>query len=263
MRRLLTGYAQYFNRRHNRSGHLFQNRYKSFLCEEEPYLLELVRYIHLNPRRVGTVKTMDQLATFPWSGHSTLLGKRKREWQDTTFVLHLFHQKQTTARHAYSSFVHKGIALGHRPDLTGGGLIRSAGGWVAVQSLRKSKEHYASDERILGGSDFVATVLKQANEQYEKNRLLTIDIETLIMFVCNYLHIDKSLLLNPVKQRQVARTRSLIAYIAFNTLRRTGVEIAGRLNLSPSAISKLAAKGRTDPLREEIEGKLLERQKIS
>jgi hypothetical protein len=42
MRRLLTGYAQQFNRRHNRSGHLFQNRYKSFLCEEDPYLLELV-----------------------------------------------------------------------------------------------------------------------------------------------------------------------------------------------------------------------------
>ena len=51
MRRLLTGYAQQFNRRHKRYGVLFQNRYKSFLCEEEPYLLELVRYIHLNPIR--------------------------------------------------------------------------------------------------------------------------------------------------------------------------------------------------------------------
>jgi REP element-mobilizing transposase RayT len=53
MRRLLTGYAVYFNRQHSRSGHLFQNRYKSIVCEEEPYLLELVRYIHLNPLRVG------------------------------------------------------------------------------------------------------------------------------------------------------------------------------------------------------------------
>ncbi|MBI5017160.1 MAG: transposase [Deltaproteobacteria bacterium] len=54
MRRLLTGYAVTFNRRHERSGHLFQNRYKSVVCDEEPYLLELVRYIHLNPLRVGS-----------------------------------------------------------------------------------------------------------------------------------------------------------------------------------------------------------------
>ncbi len=47
MRRLLTGYAVTYNRRHHRHGHLFQNRYKSILCQEEPYLLELVRYIHL------------------------------------------------------------------------------------------------------------------------------------------------------------------------------------------------------------------------
>ena len=261
MRRLLTGYAKYFNRRHNRSGHLFQNRYKSFLCEEEPYLLELIRYIHLNPLRVGAVKTMDELATFPWSGHSTLLGKHKREWQETEFVLHLFHERQTIARKAYLSFLEKGIALGRRSDLTGGGLIRSAGGWVAVQSLRKSKEHYASDERILGSSDFVSTVLKQANEQYEKKRLF--DMETLIMFVCEYLHIDKSLLLSPVKQGQVARARSLIAHIAFNVLRLTGVSIAGSLGLSPSAVSKLAAKGRIDPLQEQIEKKFLEKQKTT
>jgi putative transposase len=263
MRRLLTGYAQYFNRRYDRSGHLFQNRYKSFLCEEEPYLLELVRYIHLNPLRVGIAKTMDELATFPWSGHSTLVGKRKREWQDATFVLHLFHEKQAVARNAYVSFLEKGIALGHRSDLTGGGLIRSAGGWVAVQSLRKSKERYASDERILGGSDFVTTVLKQANEQYEKKRVVAFDIDSLIAFVCDYLRIDKTLLLGPVKLRQVARARSLIAHIAFNTLRLTGVEIAGTLGLSPSAISKLSAKGRINPLREEIEQKLLKKQKTA
>jgi len=53
MRRLLTGYAVQFNRRHRRHGHIFQNRYKSILCQEDPYLKELVRYIHLNPLRAG------------------------------------------------------------------------------------------------------------------------------------------------------------------------------------------------------------------
>ena len=51
MRRLLTGYAVWFNQKHRRSGHLFQNRFQSIVCEEDPYLLELVRYIHLNPLR--------------------------------------------------------------------------------------------------------------------------------------------------------------------------------------------------------------------
>ena len=58
MRRLLTGYAVSFNRRHRRHGQLFQNRYKSFLCEEDVYLKELVRYIHLNPLRAKIVKRL-------------------------------------------------------------------------------------------------------------------------------------------------------------------------------------------------------------
>ena len=74
MRRLLTGYAVQFNKRYHRSGHLFQNRYKSFLCEEEPSLLELVRSLHLNPLRAHVVADMDGLATYPWSGHGVIMG---------------------------------------------------------------------------------------------------------------------------------------------------------------------------------------------
>ncbi len=61
MRKLLTGFAVNFNRRHRRYGHLFQNRYKSILCEDDPYLLELTRYIHLNPLRAGMVKSLKEL----------------------------------------------------------------------------------------------------------------------------------------------------------------------------------------------------------
>ena len=81
MKRLLTGHAVYFNKRHQRSGHLFQNRYKSFVCEEDPYLLELVRYIHLNPLRAGIVKDLTELGRYPWSGHSAIMGLNKNEWQ--------------------------------------------------------------------------------------------------------------------------------------------------------------------------------------
>ena len=69
MRRLLTGYAVTFNRRHQRTGHLFQNRYKSIVCDAQAYLLELVRYIHLNPLRAGLVADLTALADYPWCGH--------------------------------------------------------------------------------------------------------------------------------------------------------------------------------------------------
>ena len=70
MRRLLTGHAVTFNRRHRRVGHLFQNRYKSILCQEDSYLLELVRYIHLNPLRAKLVGSMRQLDWCTYCGHS-------------------------------------------------------------------------------------------------------------------------------------------------------------------------------------------------
>ena len=78
MRRLLTGYASGYNRRHRRIGHLFQNRYKSILCQEDAYLKELVRYIHLNPLRVGVVKEVETLDQYPYSGHSAIMGEHPR-----------------------------------------------------------------------------------------------------------------------------------------------------------------------------------------
>jgi putative transposase len=70
MRRLLTGYAGWFNKKYKRHGQLFQNRYKSFLCQEDIYLKKLVRYIHLNPLRAGIVvdlKALDQYQRLNWS----------------------------------------------------------------------------------------------------------------------------------------------------------------------------------------------------
>ena len=74
MRSLLTGYAGAFNHHHTRAGHLFQNRYKSIVVEAEPYLQELVRYLHLNPLRAQVVADLRTLDRYPWTGHSALLG---------------------------------------------------------------------------------------------------------------------------------------------------------------------------------------------
>ena len=96
-------------------------RYKSILCEEEPYFLELVRYIHLNPLRAGLVKDLDGLARYPWSGHAVLLGNRTMKGQETGEVLMRFGKNKTCSPRGYRQFIADGISIGRRDDLTGGG----------------------------------------------------------------------------------------------------------------------------------------------
>ena len=102
MKRLLTGYALTYNRRHGRSGHLFQNRYQSILCQEETYLLELVRYIHLNPVRAKVAKEPEG---YVWSGHLSYLGKGGKGLIDEGFVLDQFGGSRSLARRRYRKFV--------------------------------------------------------------------------------------------------------------------------------------------------------------
>jgi len=127
MLKILTGYAVNFNKRHCRHGHLFQNRYKSIVCQEELYLKELVQYIHLNLLRAGLVKDIKKLNLCPWSGHSALMGQVERKWQAREYVLSFFGDGRH-GRDNYLQYLCKGVPQGRRPELVGGGLIRSLGG---------------------------------------------------------------------------------------------------------------------------------------
>ncbi len=98
MARLLTGYAVCFNRRHDRVGHLFQNRYRSHLVESEEYLLALIRYVHRNPLRAGLVQDLDELALHPWTGHAVLMGKRSAPFQSDGEILERFGPTPAAAR---------------------------------------------------------------------------------------------------------------------------------------------------------------------
>ena len=106
----------YFNRRHRRYGHLFQNRYKSILCQEDPYFQELVRYIHLNPLRANLVNGIEALDKYPYSGHSALMGMAKNEWQDTQYVLGWFGKGVKQARSRYHSFIKELVSMDKRPE---------------------------------------------------------------------------------------------------------------------------------------------------
>ena len=164
LQKVLGRYATAFNRRHRRSGHLFQNRYKSILCERDAYFQELVRYLHLNPVRARLVRTPAGLAASTWTGHAALLGRREVRWQDTASVLALFGRRVAVARAAYAAFVEAGFSQGRRPDLMGGGLIRSVGGWRALEALRRRGGQEHGDERILGSGDFVTEAVTAAEE---------------------------------------------------------------------------------------------------
>jgi putative transposase len=247
MRRLLTGYAVSFNRRHRRHGQLFQNRYKSVLCQEDPYLLELVRYIHLNPLRAGLVSDLRKLDRHPYCGHSILMNKRKNNWQDTEYVLKLFNRKYSIARRRYREYVKKGIDEGKRPDLIGGGLIRSAGGWSVVKALRKSDARMKGDERILGDGDFVETVLSKARENLERRYTLDAkgyDFEWLVKRVAKLLNIEPEDVLTRGKYKQSVKARALLCYWGTRELRMTTVELAKKLNLAQPTISQSSMRGR-------------------
>lgn len=246
MRRLLTGYAVYFNLRHRRHGHLFQNRYKSILCQEEPYFLELVRYIHLNPLRAKLVEDIRALDKYPYCGHSAVVEKVKRDWQHVDYVLGFFGKRKSDARKAYRQFVKKGVLRGRRPELTGGGLIRSTGGWAALSALRDEAVRVKGDERILGDTDFVEAVLKEANEQLERRYRLKSEkfsLERAAKRVAAVMDIPEELVWEKSRRPRVVEARDLLCYWASIELLMSKTELARRLKLTQPAVSIAVRRG--------------------
>ncbi len=246
MMRLLTGYAGYFNRRHRRHGHLFQNRYKSILCQEESYLRELVRYIHLNPLRAKLVENLKALDKYPYSGHRALVGKVKTDWQQTDYVLGFFSKKKSTAQKAYRHFVENGASQGKRHEFTGGGLVRSLGGWTAFRALRGSSVPIKGDERILGDSNFVETVLKTADEHLERRYQLKASgfgFEQVAERVAQLLDISLEVVWGKGRRPKVVVARSLLCYWASKELGMTMTDLAKRLDLTQPAVSIAARRG--------------------
>jgi REP element-mobilizing transposase RayT len=246
MRRLLTGYAVSFNLKYQRHGQLFQNRYKSILCQEDRYLKELVRYIHLNPLRANLASDLKALDRYRWCGHSAIMGKTACDWQNIEYVLKLFGNKISSARRNYRVFVSKGIAEGRRSDLTGGGLIRSLGGWQQVKALRRIGIRFKCDERILGDSEFVEQVLKEAEDRLERRYALEAkgyDFDHVIERVAQVLNMNVSDVLKRSKDPQTVKARSLLCFWANRELGMTTVEISHRLKVSQSAVSRASMRG--------------------
>jgi putative transposase len=243
MRKLLTGYVVNFNRRHKRVGHLVQNRYRSIVVEAEPYLLELVRYLHLNPVRARVVLDLRRLARYPWTGHSALLGTVPRPWQETRTILAQFGSTLPRARRAYRAFVAAGLPQGRRPEFQGGGLVRSAGGWAAVRALRRQGLPVAADARILGGGDFVAQLLTDTAAETRATLRLTRprpDLETLLQRIATRLGLPIGDICAGRRTRPMRQARRLICQLAVRHWGYSGAAVARVLGVTTSAVNRAA-----------------------
>jgi REP element-mobilizing transposase RayT len=246
MSRLLTGYASWFNKKYRRHGQLFQNRYKSILCQEESYFKELVRYIHLNPLRAGLVADLDGLDQFAWCGHGVLMNKAKRTWQNIDDVYGLFGDRKREARRRYRDFIGKGVSDGRRSELTGGGLLRSSGGWRGLDDLRKAGIRVKGDERILGDSDFVEKVLLAAGEALEERYALKArgyDFDRALERVAAVLGMSAKQVTASGKSPQTVKARALLCFWAHRKLGMSTVAIAAKLQVSQPAVSRLSKRG--------------------
>jgi putative transposase len=240
MRMQLTWYAQYFNRRHKRSGHLFENRYKSILCEEETYLLALVRYIHLNPVRAKIIETMAQLDSSRWTGHRTLIGKADQTWMDSEAVLSEFGGSRRKAVLEYRRFVTVGLNEGRNPKLTGGGLIRSQGGWSHVIAMRRRGQREEYDDRILGSGSFVNDIFFKEAEDRQLRQMRYKrggkTIQKILDEECKDRLINQLELKAGGKRSRISAARSAIAYRCREELGASAAEIARYLGVSTSGI---------------------------
>ena len=252
MRKLLTGYVVNFNRRHKRHGHLFQNRYKSIVCQEDAYLMELVRYIHLNLIRSSLVKDIKGLNRFPFSGHSAFMGYVKRDWQDTEYVLSYFG-KTHDRRKNYLKFIKQGISQGRRPELVGGGLIRSLGTWSEVLALRRREERQASDQRILGDGEFVNSVLSEIDEIGKDNLRLApkqMSVSSLAERVCKVHKISTGELRSGSRRHEIVEARRILSFLAVTELGYSGAEVARYVGVTTSCITRAVSSGK-GPARED------------
>jgi len=224
MQRLMTGYAVAFNRRHRRSGHLFRDRYRSRLCQEGASLPELVRRIHLGPLRARLVGGLDELERYPYSGHSALLGRIRREWQETQLVLKRYGRTPRAARQNYRRLIAQAAAAPGGHELGSRGL----------------------DPRVLGDERFTARVLAGAREPLDRKsqlRCAGIGLEAVAARVFAVTSEEASRFLEPGKERPRVAARSLYCYWAVKELGVSQTELARRLGLSVAGVGFSVRRG--------------------
>jgi putative transposase len=214
MQNLCFRYTQWVNRRQERVGHLFQGRYKAVLVDADSYLLELVRYLHLNPVRAGMVKSPE---AYPWSSHLAYLGEKKFPWLTTDWVLSQFSSSRRRADKEYREFVHSEIAGGHREE-----FHRGARG----------------ERRVLGEDNFIEEVLSRV--RHERKR--TPALGEVVKKVGEYYGVKEAELSAAGKSHRISVVRGIIAWLVLESRELTLVELSKQLKRDVSTLSSAAKR---------------------
>lgn len=237
MRRLLTGYAVHFNRKYDRAGHLFQNRYKTIICEADAYLKELLPYVHLNPLRAKLVADIPGLAAYRWCGHGALTGARPAGFLDREYALSYFGEKGRDAVSSYLECLEEAY------------LRQKAGQYPAAAAYRfdagdsefgKSGAKDGFDSRVLGGSGFVEKLLGFKNGG-DTGRMTRAGLLARIEEEFGVSHAE---ILSSSRARRISAARAAYCFLAKEECGMKGEDLARELKVSSSGLCLLAARGR-------------------
>jgi putative transposase len=214
MQGLQLRYTSYFNRKYRKVGHLFQGRYKAIVCDRDAYLLELVRYLHLNPERM---RSPVQAATYRWSSHGAYVGKDDLVRIETGPVLGEFAKSVGKARLGYLRFMAEGKANGHQPDY-----------------------YDVRDQRFLGDERFV----EEIEERVQGDREIAVPVPrvklaVLLPLVAKACGATEKDLAQAGRLRRWVTARSMLVYLGREWCRLSVKELGKRLHRDPSVISRL------------------------
>lgn len=216
MQNLCFRYGRWINRREGRSGHVFQGRFRALLVEADSYLLELVRYVHLNPVRAALVEAAED---YPWSGHRAYLGLENLPWLTTDRVLSHFDRREAAARAHYRAFVRGGSAAGHQ------------------DAFHPS----ADDSRVLGSAAFVASVLGASVGQGPRRGQgpgQGPSLAAIVDHVCARYGLGAEELAGPGRRRLCAEARGVIGHLARGSAAASLSEVARRFNRDLTTMSR-------------------------
>lgn len=214
MQSLLFRYAQYFNRRYREVGHLFEGRYKAIVCDKDAYLLELVRYIHLNPVRARVVNDPED---YMWTGHLSYLGRKGEGLIDEGLILGLFGKGPLSAREGYRKFVSEGISGGH-----------------------ERRYYQVKDQRYLGEDAFIERIETEVKKS--EDWTYEIPLEVICRKVSRAMMAEEDELYSSRRDRKVAGVRGVVSYLARRISGYTVKEIADYFRRSSATISEAIEK---------------------
>jgi REP element-mobilizing transposase RayT len=244
MQRILVGYCNYFNRKHSHKGHVFMSRYKSILVDRENYLFELIRYIHLNPVRAGIVHDLSRLASYPWTGHRSLLSGPEHEWQPVNDTLLSFADSTDVARKSYLAYMEDGLVDSDSEEFETGNITLGKNGIVLECSVGADQRRYDFQGSILGSREFAlktASELEGRRRRIKGRRETHELIEQLTSTVMSHYSVSSERLFGRSRGGIVSSARKVLAKLLFQA-GLSGADVARRLKITQAAVSVILGK---------------------